>query len=84
MRRLVGDRGMVVVASAATRLAAREAGVEMEWPRLGGDTLGGVGPLGVPMPDESAVVVAASERSDGVPSMLWRCWAQSVDGAVEA
>ncbi len=36
---------MVVEASAETRLAAREAGVEMEGPRLGGDTLGGVGPL---------------------------------------
>ena len=84
MRRLVGDRGMVVEASADTRLAAREAGVEMEKPRLGGDTLGGVGPLGVPMPDDSRVVEAASERSDGVPNRLWRCWAKSVDGAVEA
>ena len=45
MRRLVGDRGMVVVASTATRLAAREAGVELVCPRLGGVTLGGVGPL---------------------------------------
>ena len=75
---------MGVVASAATRLDAREAGVELVWARLGGDTLGGVGPLGVPMPDESSVVVAASERSDGVPKMLRRCWAKSVDGADEA
>jgi hypothetical protein len=61
---------MVVEASADTRLAAREAGVKMEGPRLGGDTLGREGPLGVPTPDESRVVEGASERSDGVPIKL--------------
>ena len=75
---------MGVVASAATKSACSEACVELMGPRLGGDTLGGVGPLGVPMPDDSAVVEVATERSDGVPIKLWRCWSRSVDGAVEA
>ena len=61
---------MGVVANAATNSACREACVELMVPRLGGDTLGGVGPLGVPMPEDLAVVEVASDRSDGVPSML--------------